>query len=268
LKKNQKQSVRTRRWVRRNKIVLPFVWRGLLPLLGLIVLLVYAFGPFAKNTVEARVHQGVYDALNAADHSWVRIEVSGQHVILSGTQPTPDSGELALEVARAARCDTWAGPKLCAVRVRGVFEDAQETPTQPLPPPATDSAAREIARAARDCEQVFASLLADRRIEFDTGSASILAISSPLLDDLAKAAEDCPVVIRIEGHSDSVGPADMNQILSLARAEAVRNAFIERGIPPERLAAEGFGSERPIGDNTTEEGRAMNRRIEFKVDLP
>lgn len=241
----------------------------MLPLLGLIVLFVYAFGPFAKNTVEAHVHQGVYDVLNAADHNWVRIEVSGQHVILSGTQPTPDSGESALEVARAARCDTWAGPKLCAVRVHGDFEDAQGTPTQPLTPPASDdSPAREIARAARDCEQIFGSLLADRRIEFDTGSASILAISSPLLDDLAKAAEDCPVVIRIEGHSDSVGPADVNRILSLARAEAVRGALIERGIPPERLAAEGFGSERPIGDNTTEEGRAMNRRIEFKVDLP
>ncbi len=66
----------------------------------------------------------------------------------------------------------------------------------------------------------------------------------------------------IEGHTDSAGPDEINLALSKARAEAVRQALIERGVPPERLAAEGAGESRPIADNATATGRRENRRVE------
>ena len=79
-------------------------------------------------------------------------------------------------------------------------------------------------------------------------------------------ARGCPgVAIRIEGHTDSVGAAERNLLLSRARAEAVRAALIVRGVANERLRAEGLGQAQPRGDNATAQGRAENRRIEFKA---
>lgn len=66
----------------------------------------------------------------------------------------------------------------------------------------------------------------------------------------------------VAGHTDSVGPAEFNQQLSKKRAESVRTYLIQRfGIAPERLEARGFGESQPLGDNSTQEGRLMNRRV-------
>ena len=69
--------------------------------------------------------------------------------------------------------------------------------------------------------------------------------------------------VEVQGHTDSVGTAMYNQQLSQRRAEAVRQFLIERGIKAERIQARGYGSSRPIAPNTTEEGRALNRRTEI-----
>lgn len=76
------------------------------------------------------------------------------------------------------------------------------------------------------------------------------------------------LVLTVEGHTDNIGTAETNQALSEARAEAAREWFIAAGIDPERVFAVGYGEDRPIGDNETEEGRAMNRRIEFRLGPP
>jgi outer membrane protein OmpA-like peptidoglycan-associated protein len=75
----------------------------------------------------------------------------------------------------------------------------------------------------------------------------------------------CPGIIRIDGHTDPVGRGRFNRRLSEARAAAVRDALIVRGVPAERLRTRGFGARRPIADNLTESGRARNRRIEFRA---
>ncbi len=101
-------------------------------------------------------------------------------------------------------------------------------------------------------------------IQFDTGKATIRAESQPTIDQVVKLMTDNPKLkLRVEGHTDDVGAAKDNQLLSEQRAGAVREALINAGIEATRLSAAGFGESRPIGDNTTEEGRAKNRRVEL-----
>ena len=68
----------------------------------------------------------------------------------------------------------------------------------------------------------------------------------------------------IEGHTDSDGSNESNQKLSEDRANAVRNALIEKGVKPENLVAVGFGETKPIASNKTKEGKAQNRRTEVR----
>ena len=72
----------------------------------------------------------------------------------------------------------------------------------------------------------------------------------------------------IEGHTDARGRAEFNKTLSQRRAEAVRTALVSRGVAAERVIAEGFGPDKPLADNTSDEGRARNRRIEIKIIPP
>jgi len=71
--------------------------------------------------------------------------------------------------------------------------------------------------------------------------------------------------VTIEGHTDSSGDPVLNQNLSQSRARAVQNYLVANGIDEPRLDAVGFGPDRPVADNETEEGRALNRRIEFTL---
>ena len=102
-------------------------------------------------------------------------------------------------------------------------------------------------------------------INFDSGKSTIKPISYPILDEAARILKNNPnVKIEIGGHTDSVGSESLNMNLSFARANAVRQYLISRhGIDPNRLVARGYGESMPIAPNTTREGRAQNRRIEF-----
>ncbi|MEN3046765.1 MAG: OmpA family protein [Candidatus Hydrothermales bacterium] len=106
-----------------------------------------------------------------------------------------------------------------------------------------------------------------QNIYFDTGKATIKPESYPILDRVAEFLKANPnAVIEIQGHTDSVGSDSYNLTLSQARAEAVRNYLINfHNIDPSKLIAKGYGETMPIADNLTREGRAMNRRVEFKV---
>ncbi|MCO6484608.1 MAG: OmpA family protein [Saprospiraceae bacterium] len=105
-----------------------------------------------------------------------------------------------------------------------------------------------------------------RYVNYETGSATLTADSRYELDQLAGALrENAALRISIEGHTDNVGDEAANQTLSLQRAEAVVQYLVTQGIPADRLTAEGFGSARPLSANDTEEGRAANRRTEFRV---
>jgi len=104
-------------------------------------------------------------------------------------------------------------------------------------------------------------------IRFDTGSATISRDSDSILATVAEAITAAPTGTRIEvgGHTDSTGDAAANLALSQQRADAVATRLTQLGAPPERLFAKGYGQAEPVADNTTEAGRAMNRRMAFTL---
>lgn len=105
------------------------------------------------------------------------------------------------------------------------------------------------------------------KVYFDTGQATIKPVSFSLLDEVAGVLKAHAELKRteIEGHTDSQGDAELNRTLSQQRAEAVRDYLVKKGVDASRLGAKGFGAEKPVGSNETEDGREANRRVEFKI---
>jgi outer membrane protein OmpA-like peptidoglycan-associated protein/tetratricopeptide (TPR) repeat protein len=105
-----------------------------------------------------------------------------------------------------------------------------------------------------------------KNIFFDTKKAALQKASFIELDKVVKLlAENTNITILITGHTDNVGQAKDNITLSNNRAKAVTNYLIQKGISAKRLTAKGFGSTKPIDVNTTENGRAKNRRTELSI---
>jgi outer membrane protein OmpA-like peptidoglycan-associated protein len=101
-------------------------------------------------------------------------------------------------------------------------------------------------------------------INFDTGKADIKAESLPVVDQIVKLLKDnADLTVSVEGHTDNVGTATGNKTLSEQRAKSVMAAVVKGGIAPTRLTAVGWGQEKPVADNRTEDGRAKNRRVEI-----
>lgn len=101
-------------------------------------------------------------------------------------------------------------------------------------------------------------------IQFDTGSDVIKPESLPTLKSiLALLTDDSELRFSIEGHTDNQGKKVVNQPLSEKRAAAVKQWLVGKGIDSSRLSTKGFGDSKPLGQNSTSEGRANNRRVEF-----
>jgi outer membrane protein OmpA-like peptidoglycan-associated protein len=105
------------------------------------------------------------------------------------------------------------------------------------------------------------------QVQFDFDKAVIKAVSGPLLDKVAAVFAQHPDIksVEVQGHTDSVGSPVHNRRLSQRRAEAVVEALVSRGVPNAKVNARGYGRDVPIGDNKTEAGRTLNRRVEFKI---
>ena len=106
-------------------------------------------------------------------------------------------------------------------------------------------------------------------IQFVQTTAGLAPGSSAVLDETVAMLNKYPTVrIEIAGHTDSSGDEQKNRDLSQQRADAVRAYLVKRGIAEARLESKGYGPEFPIGNNATPEGRAQNRRVEFKLLSP
>lgn len=108
--------------------------------------------------------------------------------------------------------------------------------------------------------------LARRVIEFESGKAALTASGKGILDEMAAALQKVKgKKVEVIGHTDNVGLRESNLTLSLARAEAVRTYLAGKAIPSEMVTVSGQGPDRPVAENSNAEGRARNRRIEFRV---
>lgn len=103
-------------------------------------------------------------------------------------------------------------------------------------------------------------------VTFETGSAEFSGNYAQVLDvGVAVLTRDQSLQLVIEGHTDGIGPDDVNLDLSQRRAEAVLNYFVDNGIAPERLTAIGKGETEPVASNDTPDGQARNRRIVYRL---
>ena len=132
-----------------------------------------------------------------------------------------------------------------------------------------EAAAMDTGMVAVDAAVLASALERDGKVTlegiyFDTGRDTLQPESDPALDQVAQLMLLQPELgLLIVGHTDSVGNAEANQQLSLRRATRVRDALVGRGVEAGRLAAQGMGSRAPVASNETEEGRALNRRVEL-----
>ncbi|HBE39665.1 MAG TPA: OmpA family protein [Bacteroidales bacterium] len=101
-------------------------------------------------------------------------------------------------------------------------------------------------------------------INFDTGKSIIRDESKPIIEQIVQMMKANPdLKIGVEGHTDNVGTPASNKNLSEARAKSVVSAIVAQGVSADRLSPAGFGQDKPVADNGTEEGRAKNRRVEL-----
>jgi OmpA-OmpF porin, OOP family len=99
---------------------------------------------------------------------------------------------------------------------------------------------------------------------FETGKSTIQQESLPVINQIYDLLNGNPdLKVSVEGHTDNVGDASVNKTLSNDRAKAIVDALVAKGIDKSRLSSVGWGQEKPVGDNRTEEGRAKNRRVEI-----
>lgn len=105
-------------------------------------------------------------------------------------------------------------------------------------------------------------------VKFETGKSVLKKESNKLLDEVVKILNEYPEYkVRVEGHTDSTGSDEVNDRLSTERAKVCADYLVSKGIDQDRVTSVGFGSKNPIADNKTAEGRAKNRRTEFRLIL-
>lgn len=151
-------------------------------------------------------------------------------------------------------------------------------PAPPPPPVVIDSDGDGVPDSVDACPNTPPGARVDERgcvveqifvlpeVNFELSSAILTAGARNILLNLAQGLKgQGGLALEISGHTDSTGPLALNQRLSVARAESVRLYLIQQGIAPDRLTAIGYGPSRPVDTNASDEGRARNRRVEFRV---
>ena len=119
------------------------------------------------------------------------------------------------------------------------------------------------AALASSASQGDPSVLLNETIEFATGSAEVPEAARARLNLIAQVLAEDGRSVTVLGHTDNVGDAESNRVLSRQRAESVAAYLVAHGVDAGKLTADGAGQEKPLADNGTPEGRQRNRRIEF-----
>jgi outer membrane protein OmpA-like peptidoglycan-associated protein len=199
----------------------------------------------------------------------------GMKIVGATPEPWLSAAHLGLEqLARLRSGDVSLAAK--SMTIKGAAEsdqvanDIRSALSTDLPPgfKGSDQIAVMSAdeKAADSCQTLMRQRSAKGTINFERAKADLTPDSSQTLRDLAQIANACPTFsIQIEGHTDAEGTDERNQRLSDRRARSVADFLAQNGVVGRRLTTVGYGATRPIADNSTPEGRAKNRRIEFTV---
>jgi OOP family OmpA-OmpF porin len=158
---------------------------------------------------------------------------------------------------------SWAPPVTrCAAPAPPVaIAPPPPEPAKPEPPPEPEQPPPPKAELKEEKIEL------SETVQFETDSAVLVDRSKQLLDDVARELADHPEVkkVQIEGHTDAVASKRHNMKLSQDRVASVKAYLLSKGVDPKRLTTKAFGETKPIASNKTEEGRAKNRRVDFRV---
>ncbi len=182
------------------------------------------------------------------------IKAIGGEVVYERLPRDGDGGETTLHVATGGK-EVWV------LVEPGIFS----APTQSYRLAIVEVAAmQQVVSANKMLDEINKNGFIALYINFDTGRAELKPDGQATVREIAAMLKAAPALkLAVEGHTDNVGAAAANKVLSDKRAKSVMNAVVAAGIAANRLSAVGLGAERPIADNRGEEGRAKNRRVEL-----
>ena len=239
-----------------------------------------AYALAASSPGAVRAQADVADAKRSLDKAETSFADS------PSSKATVEWSYIALRKAESARAKTNAlaaleDKALAAAELKNVRAQLAQAQQQELAAGLGEVASERAARASaeqktRDALATIEGMKATQTdrglvltlsgsVLFATGKSVLLPAAQTRLDDAAKALKEDGRSLVIIGHTDSIGADDMNQKLSLARADAVRSYLVKQGVASDRVKAEGAGESQPIADNATAEGRANNRRVEIVI---
>jgi outer membrane protein OmpA-like peptidoglycan-associated protein len=180
---------------------------------------------------------------------------SGESCVNVGGTQTCQHDQPAYAGAAAIGAGSLAA--LCGLLGHAFLDmEAVATPAPPPPPPPTPEPVPPPS----------SKRIVLRGVHFDFNKSDIRSDSRPILDEAVEILQENPDVrIAVEGHTDAIGSDAYNEKLSVRRAEAVFRYLVNHGISPERMEVIGYGKRHPVADNSTEAGRAENRRVELHV---
>jgi OmpA-OmpF porin, OOP family len=170
-----------------------------------------------------------------------------------------DTGSKILVGAALSALVAWFGYSAsCGTGNVGTAAEATAVAT-----PAVIPATQE---AVATCQGDVNTLMTGKTINFQSGSAYLAADSTALIGDIAKALKGCAgTQVEVQGHTDLMGNAEINQGLSQSRAEAVLKSLVDQGVPATQLSAKGFGATQPLENARTAQANAKNRRTVFNI---
>jgi len=214
----------------------------------------YAY--LARQRTEVAIQAG---KIAQAEEAVAKAAAQRDSILISARTREADSQRT---LAEKARIDAVAQRKLAEERLAAAQASKAQAASARARAKSLEAQLAEL--KAKPTERGMVLTLGD--VLFDTGRAVLNPGASRTLEQLAVFMKENPErLVEIEGHTDSVGSDELNQVLSERRAIAVKNALIDRGIAPNRVSARGYGRSMPVASNATAAGRQQNRRVEIVI---
>lgn len=217
---------------------------------------------YQKKTLEGNVAVLEYYYLPEKEGklpSWFQVVKNYTNAItrIGGKKVFSDGGVATLFVTKGGK-ETWIGMELNTSDAEGTNLYSYNLRVIEIEAMKQEISANEI------LDELNKSGFVALYINFETGKADIKPESQAIVEQIAEMLEaNASLNVSIEGHTDNVGTAASNKALSESRAKSVVNAIVGKGIGKARLSVRGWGQEKPVADNRTEDGRAKNRRVEI-----